>query len=169
MGGINCAGGNGGASASAQFLEEYTKQLASYCRALFDGSAKFFDANIAIEDSIISDGALSEAIQFLGASEKALSEAKNRIGTVATLWSYISEPIVDFSEQQKLIAEAADKVSVARMDLQALVVGDSLQQSLWRDPALTSNFVAALDSLIKTTVWQAKFAQMFAPANLMTA
>ena len=95
--------------------------------------------------------------------------ARATLGTVAALWSSVRTPEVDFGEQQKLVADAVVKVAVARLELQTLAISGSLQQSLWRDPALTSSFVTALESLSQTTQWQAKFAQVFAPANLVAA
>lgn len=171
MGGINCGGGGGGGggNVSPEFSAEYIEQLASYCKSLFDGAAKFFEANVAIEDAVMTGGDLAAAMQLLSGSEEALTSARATLGTVAALWSSIRTPEVDFGEQQKLIAEAASKVAVARLELQMIGAGGSLQQSLWQDPALTSNFVAALESLSQTTSWQGKFAQVFAPANLVAA
>lgn len=170
MGGINCGGGGGGGGNIApEFSAEYVEQLASYCKSLFDGSAKFFEANVAIEDAVLTGSDMTVAVQLLSDSEGALMSARATLGTVAALWSSVRTPEVDFGEQQKLIAEAAAKVAVARLELQTLAISGSLQQSLWRDPALTSNFVAALESLSQTTRWQAKFAQVFAPANLVAA
>lgn len=103
MGGINCGGGGG--NVSPEFSAEYIEQLASYCKSLFDGSAKFFEANVAIEDAVMTGGDLVAAMQLLSSSEDAL----------------------------------------------------------------TSNFVAALESLSRTTSWQGEFAQVFAPANLVVA
>jgi hypothetical protein len=166
MGGINCGGGG---NIAPEFSAEYVEQLASYCKSLFDGSAKFFEANVAIEDAVLTGSDMTVAAQLLTDSEGALMSARATLGTVAALWSSVRTPEVDFGEQQKLIAEAAAKVAVARLELQTLAISGSLQQSLWRDPALTSNFVAALESLSQTTRWQAKFAQVFAPANLVAA
>lgn len=168
MGGINCGGGGGG-NVSLEFSTEYIEQLASYCKSLFDGSAKFFEANVAIEDAVMTGGDLVTAMQLLSSSEDALTSARATLGTVAALWSSVRTPEVDFGEQQKLISDAVNKVAVARLELQALAVSGSLQQSLWQDPALTSNFVAALESLSRTTSWQSEFAQVFAPANLVVA
>ena len=168
MGGINCPPPSG-VKLDKKFAIEYAEQLASYCKSLFDGSAKFFEANIAIEDAVLTGSDLAVAVQLLSDSESALMSAQATLGTVAALWSSVRTPEVDFGGQQKLIAEAAAKVEVARLDLQALAISGSLQQSLWRDPALTSNFVAALESLSQTTQWQAKFAQVFTPANLVAA
>lgn len=108
-------------------------------------------------------------MQLLSSSEDALTSARATLGTVAALWSSVRTPEVDFGEQQKLISDAVSKVVVARLELQTLAVSGSLQQSLWQDPALTSNFVAALKSLSRTTSWQGEFAQVFAPANLVVA
>lgn len=168
MGGINCGGGGGG-KVSLEFSAEYIEQLASYCKSLFDGSAKFFEANVAIEDAVMTGGDLVAAMQLLSSSEDALTSARATLGTVAALWSSVRTPEVDFGEQQKLISDAVNKVAVARLELQTLAVSGSLQQSLWQDPALTSNFVAALESLSRTTSWQGEFAQVFAPANLVVA
>ena len=168
MGGINCGGGGGG-KVILEFSAEYIEQLASYCKSLFDGSAKFFEANVAIEDAVMTGGDLVAAMQLLSSSEDALTSARATLGTVAALWSSVRTPEVDFGEQQKLISDAVNKVAVARLELQTLAVSGSLQQSLWQDPALTSNFVAALESLSRTTSWQGEFAQVFAPANLVVA
>lgn len=168
MGGINCGGGGDGVIAiTSEFSAEYIEQLACYCKSLFDGSAKFFDANVAIEEAVMTDGNIVGAVQLLSDSEVALTSAKATLGTVAALWSSVRASEVDFGDQQKLITEATAKVAAARLELQALVVTSSLQQSLWRDSAVTSNFVAALESLSQTTKWQAMFAQVFAPANLV--
>ena len=166
MGGINCGGGGGGGggNVSPEFSAEYIEQLASYCKSLFDGSAKFFKANVAIEDAVMTSGDLVAAMQLLSSSEDALTSARATLGTVAALWSSIRTPEVDFGEQQKLISDAVNKVAVARLELQTLAVSGSLQQSV-----LTSNFVAALESLTQTTSWQGQFAQVFAPANLVVA
>lgn len=167
MGGINCPPFMR-AENHAEVQAAYIEQLASYCKSLFDGSAKFFEANAAIEDAVMTGDDLTVATQLLSDSESALTSARTTLGTVAALWSSACTPKVDFGEQQKLIAEAANKVAVARLEVQALAVSGSLQQSLWQDPALTDNFVAALDSLNQTTKWQAEFALAFAPANLVT-
>jgi len=72
MGGINCGGGGGG-NVSLEFSTEYIEQLASYCKSLFDGSAKFFEANVAIEDAVMTGGDLVTAMQLLSSSEDALT------------------------------------------------------------------------------------------------
>ena len=170
MGGINCGGGGGGGGiVTPEFSAEYIEQLASYCKSLFGGSAKFFEANVAIEDAVMTGGDLVAAAQLLSDSEGALLSARATLGTVAALWSSVCTPEVDFGEQQKLLTDAASKVAVARLELQTLAISGSLQQSLWQDPVLTSNFVTALENLSQTTQWQAKFAQVFAPANLVVA
>ena len=69
MGGINCGGGGGG-NVSLEFSTEYIEQLASYCKSLFDGSAKFFEANVAIEDAVMTGGDLVTAMQLLSSSVK---------------------------------------------------------------------------------------------------
>ena len=74
MGGINCGGGGGG-NVSLEFSTEYIEQLASYCKSLFDGSAKFFEANVAIEDAVMTGGDLVTAMQLLSSSEDALTSA----------------------------------------------------------------------------------------------
>ena len=168
MGGVNCPPPSG-VRLGDEFVIEYVEQLTSYCKLLFDGSAKFFKANVAIEDAVLTGSDLTVAVQLLSDSEDALIGARATLGTVAALWSSVRTPEVDFGEQQQLIAEAAAKVAVARLELQTLAISGSLQQSLWRDPALTSNFVTTLESLSQTTRWQAKFAQVFAPANLVAA
>ncbi len=168
MGGINCPPPNG-ALGRNEIVDRYVKGLAKYCGFLFDGSAKFFEANVAIETAVYMGDDLATAIQALGMSEDALSQARAQLGNVAALWSSVRAPEVDFGEQQKLITEAVAKVAVARLELQALAISGSLQQSLWHDPAVTSTFVAAMEYLGKTTRWQAQFAQAFAPANLVAA
>lgn len=105
MGGINCGGGGGG-NVSLEFSTEYIEQLASYCKSLFDGSAKFFEANVAIEDAVMTGGDLVTAMQLLSSSEDALTSARATLGTVAALWSSVRTPEVDFGEQQKLISDA---------------------------------------------------------------
>ena len=82
MGGINCGGGGGG-KVSLEFSAEYIEQLASYCKSLFDGSAKFFEANVAIEDAVMTGGDLVAAMQLLSSSEDALTSARATLGTVA--------------------------------------------------------------------------------------
>ena len=77
MGGINCGGGGGG-NVSLEFSTEYIEQLASYCKSLFDGSAKFFEANVAIEDAVMTGGDLVTAMQLLSSSEDALTSASAR-------------------------------------------------------------------------------------------
>lgn len=72
MGGINCGGGG---NVSLEFSAEYIEQLASYCKSLFDGSAKFFEANVAIEDAVMTGGDLVAAMQLLSSSEDALTSA----------------------------------------------------------------------------------------------
>lgn len=116
MGGINCGGGGGG-NVSLKFSTEYIEQLASYCKSLFDGSAKFFEANVAIEDAVMTGGDLVTAMQLLSSSEDALTSARATLGTVAALWSSVRTPEVDFGEQQKLISDAVNKVAVARLEL----------------------------------------------------
>lgn len=169
MGGINCPPRQNGAMGGNEIVDRYVKGLARYCEFLFDGSAKFFDANVAIETSVNTGDDLATAIQLLGMCEDALSQARSQLGDVAAVWSSVRAPEVDFGEQQKLITGAMAKVAVARLELQALAISGSLQQSLWQDPALTSAFVAAMESLGQTTRWQAKFAQAFATANLVAA
>lgn len=169
MGGINCGGGNGGGSITPELSAEYIEQLACYCKSLFGGSAKFFEANVAIEEAVMTGGDLVAAVQLLSDCEATLTSARASLGTVAALWSSVHAPEVDFGEQQKLITKAINKVAVARLELQALAISGSLQQSLWRDPALTSNFVEALDGLCQTTQWQARFALVFTPASLLAA
>ena len=88
MGGINCGGGGGG-NVSLEFSTEYIEQLASYCKSLFDGSAKFFEANVAIEDAVMTGGDLVTAMQLLSSSEDALTSARATLGTVAALWSSV--------------------------------------------------------------------------------
>ena len=88
MGGINCGGGGGG-NVSLEFSTEYIEQLASYCKSLFDGSAKFFEANVAIEDAVMTGGDLVTVMQLLSSSEDALTSARATLGTVAALWSSV--------------------------------------------------------------------------------
>lgn len=167
MGGINCNNPRYDVEdIDPRLVTHYTEQLAVYCRELFKGSAKFFEANVAIEDAVIRDTDLLAAIQFLDESQAALEAAQVQFGSVAAVWSSVRAPEIDFGEQQKLISTAIDKIAVARMELQALIVSGSLQQSLWRDETLTNNFVDALNSLTATTQWQGQFAQAFAVATL---
>ena len=83
MGGINCGGGGG--NIAPEFSAEYVEQLASYCKSLFDGSAKFFEANVAIEDAVLTGSDLTVAVQLLSDSEGALMSARAMLGTVAAL------------------------------------------------------------------------------------
>lgn len=80
MGGINCGGGG---NVSPEFSAEYIEQLASYCKSLFDGSAKLFEANVAIEDAVMTGGGLVAAMQLLSSSEDALTSARATLNTVA--------------------------------------------------------------------------------------
>lgn len=108
MGGINCGGGGG--NVSPGFSAEYIEQLASYCKSLFDGFAKFLEANVAIEDAVMTGGDLVAAVQLLSSSEDALTSARATLGTVAALWSSVRTPEVDFGEQQKLIMQMIKKL-----------------------------------------------------------
>ena len=133
MGGINCGGGGGGGGNIApEFSAEYVEQLASYCKSLFDGSAKFFEANVAIEDAVMTGGDLVAAMQLLSSSEDALTSARATLGTVAALWSSVRTPKVDFGEQQKLISDAVNKAKYSTMprilletSVIKLIVGES--------------------------------------------
>ena len=62
MGGINCPPPSG-VRLGDEFVTEYVEQLASYCKSLFDGSAKFFKANVAIEDAVLTGSDLTVAVQ----------------------------------------------------------------------------------------------------------
>ena len=165
MGGINCPPGGGGIS--DEFMSEYIAELASYSKSLFGASANFYAANVAIEEAVLSNGDVVCAVQLLDSCMRALSDAVSTLGTVASLWSSVRSPEVDFGEQQQMISEARGLVEVACLELQGMDVRDSLQGSLWRDPALTQAFVGALKALSEATEWQATFAQAPAPANLI--
>lgn len=162
MGGINCPPHDGGDDVAIQMA--YAEKLAIYSRLLFSGAAKFFEANVAIEEAVIQDGGLDGAIQLLSECESDLLDARDQLGGFAALWASISRSDVDFGRQMVQLTEAADQVAVARMELQALVVGGSLQQMIWRDPAVTRSFVTALSSLSRATQWQGNFATACAPA-----
>lgn len=80
MGGINCGGGGG--NVSPEFSAEYIEQLASYCKSLFDGSAKFLEANVAIEDAVMTGGDLVAAEQQRGRSDERPSNARHGRGAL---------------------------------------------------------------------------------------
>jgi len=169
MGGINCPPPfkEGEREVSKELLAAYTDGLARYCHALFSGSASFFAANVAIEEAVLSGtGKVSDAIEKLEASENMLGEAMTNLGSVASMWAMISDKSVSFKDQQELLVIATNRVQIAKMELMAMSVKGSLQQSLWRNSALTESFTKALLAINATTAWQSGFARTFASVGI---
>lgn len=158
MGGINCPSPKI-AKCSPSIYANYVQRLANYSRDLFNGSANFFAANAAVEEAVLGDKNLQNAIQLLSDSENALLSARDELGSVAALLDVVGETRTDFGEQQKLITSAMVGVSTVRLDLQMLSNTEPLQQALWNDSAITNNFVIALNSLNDAMRWQATFAK----------
>jgi hypothetical protein cdivTM_27693 len=169
MGGINCPPFREGEreEISKELLATYTDRLARYCHALFSGSASFFAANVAIEKAVLSGtGKVSDAIEKLEASENMLGEAMTNLGSVASMWAMISDKSIAFGNQQRLLVAAVSKVQIAKMELMAMSVKGSLQQSLWRNSALTESFTRTLLAINATTAWQSGFARTFASVSI---
>ena len=169
MGGINCPPPfkEGEREVSKELLAAYTDGLARYCHALFSGSANFFAANTAIEEAVLSGtGKVSDAVEKLEASENMLGEAMTNLGSVASMWAMISDKSVSFKDQQELLVIATNRVQIAKMELMAMSVKGSLQQSLWRNSALTESFTKALLAINATTAWQSGFARTFASVGI---
>lgn len=169
MGGINCPPPfkEGEREVSKELLAAYTDGLARYCHSLFSGSASFFAANVAIEKAVLSGtGKVSDVIEKLEASENMLGEAMTNLGSVASMWAMISDKSVSFKDQQELLVIATNRVQIAKMELMAMSVKGSLQQSLWRNSALTESFTKALLAINATTAWQSGFARTFASVGI---
>ncbi len=169
MGGINCPPfKEGEREVSKELLAAYTDGLARYCHALFSGSANFFAANTAIEEAVLSGtGKVSDAIEKLEASESSmLGEAMTNLGSVASMWAMVSDKSVSFKDQQELLVIATNRVQIAKMELMAMSVKGSLQQSLWRNSALTESFTRTLLAINATTAWQSGFARTFASVGI---
>ena len=173
MGGINCPPTfreGEREEISKELLATYTDRLARYCHALFSGSASFFAANVAIEKAVLSGtgkvSKVSDAIEKLEASENMLGEAMTNLGSVASMWAMISDKSISFKDQQELLVIATNRVQIAKMELMAMSVKGSLQQSLWRNSALTESFTKALLAINATTAWQSGFARTFASVGI---
>ena len=67
---------------------------------------------------------------------------------------------------KELLVIATNRVQIAKMELMAMSVKGSLQQSLWRNSALTESFTKALLAINATTAWQSGFARTFASVGI---
>lgn len=158
MGGINCPPALP-AEQSAEMARAYVNSLAQYCDSLFSGTASFFAANAKIEQAVLTDGSLSEAIELLQNSENALRKAQSQIGAVSSLYEQMaSGEHVDFMSQLEALDATTHLITTARMELELMPVGLSVQEALWARPELTENFIAAMNSVNAVTSWQANFA-----------
>lgn len=88
------------------------------------------------------------------------------LGSVASMWAMVSDKSVSFKDQQELLVIATNRVQIAKMELMAMSVKGSLQQSLWRNLALTESFTEVLLAINATTAWQSGFARTSASVGI---
>ena len=161
MGGVNCPPPLTDAP-EASVVKGYVTSLAHYCNGLFSGTAAFFAANAKIEQAVLGEVPIDDAVQLLIKSEDDLEVALSRIGSVANLYGQIDpDHTVSFGDQHDKLSEAVEKVRTARMEL-ALLAGEAdLQDELWKSPELTDNFVVAMNAIAATNSWQSTFATSY--------
>lgn len=72
MGGINCPPpSNIKTKDSKEFYDSYTKNLANYSRALFQGIANFYSSNVQIENAVLGNNSdINKAFQSMLKCEK---------------------------------------------------------------------------------------------------
>ncbi len=164
MGGINC-GGNGHLDpldpASSRVLDEYVHKLADYCEPLFDGMAKFYEANAAIERAVKgSPREIHTAVLALHRSKELIDMSRRRLDGVAPMWELVSTESVDFRYQSDKLRSAVQAIYVAHTALGQLTqgCGTSLQREIWSHPVITSLMVEASSLLSEALAWQSQLA-----------
>lgn len=165
MGGVNCNCDSNWATGSLdkKTVNDYVNGLAIYCENLFGGVARFFEANAAIERSVIAqDCTFALADSFLEDGICKFEEAKLSLGSFAAKnantnvndfkpdfvfqLENITQAIVDMKMSQELLRKAADSKI------------DDPQKALWLTKNLTQTFATTLDSVQQTAYWQSDFA-----------
>lgn len=136
----------------------YITSLAQYCQSLFTGTECYFGAHVKIEEAVLTEGPLDEAIERLKASKMHLEDAKNKIGAVGSLYEQLGGTDFDFGVQFTTLESAITAVDTALMELELVGGSDTVQEMLWERESLTQNFAVATESITAAIAWQSSFA-----------
>jgi len=158
MGGINCPPPNLD-PVSSRVMDEYVHKLAEYCEPLFDGVASFYRGNAQVESAVMGIGDVDTALTSFERSERQLTEAWQRLDSIAAMRHLISTEQVDFREQSKHLSEAIGAIGHARMEMYGVSSrGLGLQEGIWDRPAVTEYLTEASVHLSEAIAWQTRFA-----------
>ena len=170
MGGINCPPpSNIKTKDSKEFYDSYTKNLANYSRALFQGIADFYGSNVQIENAVLGNNTdINKALQSILKCEKNFILAQSFLGSVSSMWNLISSEQIDFDNQLENLGSILQSIPKAISGIKSIIESrpDAVQKHIWDRSFITQAFIEVASNINDASDWQIGFAQHTANMNL---
>ena len=170
MGGINCPPpSNIKTKDSKEFYDSYTKNLANYSRALFQGIADFYSTNVQIENAVLGNNTdINKALQSILKCEKNFILAQSFLGSVSSMWNLISSEQIDFDNQLENLGSILQSIPKATSGIKSLIEShpDSVQKHIWDRSFITKAFTQVTSKINDASDWQIRFAEETTKINL---
>ena len=147
--------------------DQYTNYVissAAYCESLFACSADFFSANVLIENIIAEDRPptaddLEEIATKFRSSSSNAEVCHNRLASFKEVHdSYPGSASRSFKEQDNRLSALSQRTARAATLIGSLKPGKDLQDSIWAEPQITVEFIAAAELVTNLISWQCSFA-----------